>query len=296
MLQLNWQYPQKASIAHAVAAARKADVVLVFAGTSAHFEHEGADRKNLTLPDSQDELIRKVAGVNKNTVVILTTGAPVAVNNWINKVPAVLETWFDGEYIGTAITNILLGKVNPSGKLPVTFPKSWKQEPLAVQNYRNNDSTDTYSEGLYVGYRYFDKEQIKPQFPFGFGLSYTSFKYSNLKITTDTTEGKLSAVVSFTITNTGKREGAEIAQVYVHEENPQLDRPVKELKGFARVELKLGVSKVVHLKLDRNAFHYYNPEKKAWVIDPATFNILVGASSRDILLSGNVKWEKGSIK
>ena len=290
LLQLNWQLPQTASIQQAVSVAAHSDMALIFAGTSSYFESEGFDRKDLRLPDNQDELIRRVARVNKRTVVILTTGAPVIVNRWIRQVPALLETWFDGEYIGTAITNILLGKVNPSGKLPVTFPVSLKQEPVAVQNYRNNDSTDTYSEGLYVGYRHFDKEQIKPQFPFGFGLSYTSFKYGNLKITTDTTGGKLSADVSFTITNTGKREGAEIAQVYVHEENPLLDRPVKALKGFARVDLKPGASKTVHVKLDRNAFHYYNPEKKAWVIDSATFDILVGASSRNILLSGNVKW------
>jgi len=293
LLQLNWQPPQTASIQHAVSVAAHSDIALIFAGTSSHFESEGFDRKNLRLPDNQDELIRRVARVNKHTVVILSTGAPVVVNPWVSQVPALLETWFDGEYIGTAITNILLGKVNPSGKLPVTFPVSWKQEPLSVQNYRNNDSTDTYSEGLYVGYRHFDKEQIKPQFPFGFGLSYTSFKYKNLKITTDTIGGKLSADVSFTITNTGKREGAEIAQVYVHEENPQLDRPVKELKGFARVDLKPGASKTVHVKLDRDAFHYYNPVKKAWVVDSATFNILVGASSRNILLSGNIKLGKG---
>ena len=296
LLQLNWQLPQTASIQHAVSVAAHSDIALIFAGTSSHFESEGFDRKDLILPDNQDELIRRVAGVNKQTVVILSTGAPVVVNRWISQVPALLETWFDGEYIGTAITNILLGKVNPSGKLPVTFPVTWEQEPIAVQNYRNNDSTDTYSEGLYVGYRHFDKEQIKPQFPFGFGLSYTSFKYSNLKITTDTTEGKLSAVVSFTITNTGKREGAEIAQVYVHEENPQLDRPVKELKDFVRVDLKPGASKTVHVKLDNDAFHYYNPGKKAWVVDHASFDILVGASSRNILLSGNVKWGKGNFK
>ncbi len=296
LLQLNWQLPQTASIQHAVSVAAHSDMALIFAGTSSHFESEGFDRKDLRLPDNQDELIRRVASVNKHTVVILSTGAPVVVNRWISQVPALLETWFDGEYIGTAITNILLGKVNPSGKLPVTFPVSWKQEPLSIQNYRDNDSTDTYSEGLYVGYRHFDKEQIKPQFPFGFGLSYTSFNYGNLKITTDTTGGKFSADVSFTITNTGKREGAEIAQVYVHEENPQLERPVKELKGFARVELKPGASKIVHVKLDRNAFHYYNPVKNAWVIDPATFNILVGASSRNILLSGSIKWEKENFK
>ena len=292
LLQLNWQLPQTASIQHAVSVAAHSDMALIFAGTSGHFESEGFDRPNLSLPDNQDELIRKVAGANKNTVVILTTGAPVAVNNWINKVPAVLETWFDGEYIGTAITNILLGKVNPSGKLPVTFPKSWKQEPLSIQNYRHNDSLITYSEGLYVGYRYFDTKNIKPQFPFGFGLSYTTFKYGDLKIVSDTMNNKISVDVSFSVSNSGKRSGTETAQLYVHERNPKIDRPFKELKGFAHIFLKPGEAKTVQIKLNKEAFHYFNPKTEKWVVDPAIFDVLVGSSSRNILLSGQVNLRK----
>lgn len=291
MVTLNWQYPQKASIAHAVSVARKADVVLIFAGTSAHFEHEGADRKNLTLPDNQNELIEKVARANRHTVVILTSGAPVSVTKWVNQVPAVLETWFDGEFIGKAVTNILLGESNPSGKLPVTFPKSLKQEPLSIQDYNHNDSLITYSEGLYVGYRYFDTKHVKPMFPFGFGLSYTMFKYSDLKLVADTTDGKHQVEVSYTITNTGKRSGAEVSQVYVHEQNPKIDRPYKALKGFARVDLKPGQSKTVHLTLNKGAFQYWDPQKKTWVIDPAVFDILVGSSSEHILLAKNVNWK-----
>lgn len=291
MVTLNWQYPQKASIANAVAAARKADVALVFAGTSAYFEHEGADRKSLTLPDNQDELIQKVAQANKHTVVILTSGAPVSVTKWIKQVPAVLETWFDGEFIGKAVTNILLGKNDPSGKLPITFPRNMKQEPLSIQNYKQNDSLITYSEGLYVGYRYFDTKHIKPEFPFGFGLSYTTFKYSDLKLVADTTGGKHQVEVSYIITNTGKRSGAEVSQVYVHEQNPKIDRPYKELKGFTRVELESGASKTVHLTLNKGAFHYWNPKTHGWVIDPAVFEILVGSSSEHILLAKSVNWE-----
>jgi beta-glucosidase len=291
MVTLNWQYPQKASIAHAVSVAKKADVALVFAGTSAHFEHEGADRKTLTLPDNQDELIQKIASANKNTVVVLTSGAPVSVAKWINRVPAVLETWFDGEFIGKAITDVLIGKSNPSGKLPVTFPISMKQEPLAVQHYKANDSLLTYSDGIYVGYRYFDTKHIKPAFPFGFGLSYTTFKYSDLKLVADTTGGKHQVDVSYTITNTGKRSGAEVSQVYIHEQDPKIDRPYKELKGFARVDLKPGESKTVHLTLNKGAFHYWDPQKHTWVIDPAVFDILVGSSSEHILLAKSVNWK-----
>ncbi len=291
MATLNWHYPQVASIAHAVSVARKADIALVFVGTSSHFESEGFDRKNLTLPDNQDELIQKVVRANKHTVVILTSGAPVSVSKWINHVPAVLETWFDGEFIGKAITEVLLGNSNPSGKLPVTFPQSLSQEPESVQHYTNNDSLLTYSDGIYVGYRYFDTKHIRPMFPFGFGLSYTTFKYSNLKLTPDTVDGKHQVEVSYTVTNTGKRSGAEVSQVYVHEQNPRIDRPYKELKGFARVDLKPGASKAVHLKLDKGAFQYYDPQKHAWVIDPAVFNILVGSSSEKILLSETVNWK-----
>ena len=291
MVTLNWQYPQKASIAHAVSVARKADVALIFAGTSNHFESEGFDRKSLDLPDNQDELIQHVARANKNTVVILTSGAPVAVDKWINRVPAVLETWFDGEFIGKAITDILIGKSNPSGKLPVTFPINIKQEPLAVQHYKDNDSLLTYSDGIYVGYRYFDTKHIKPAFPFGFGLSYTTFKYSDLKLVADTTGGKHQVDVSYNITNTGKRSGAEVSQVYVHEQNPQIDRPYKELKGFVRVDLKPGESKSVHLTLNKSAFQYWSPQKHSWVMDPAVFDVLVGSSSEHILLTKSVNWK-----
>lgn len=287
MVTLNWQHPQKASIAHAADVAREADLVLVFAGTSNHFESEGFDRKSLDLPANQNELIQKVANANPNTVVILTSGAPVSVNKWINRVPAVLETWFDGEFIGKAITEVLLGNSNPSGKLPVTFPVNMKQEPYAVQHYNDNDSLMTYSDGIYVGYRYFDTKHITPQFPFGYGLTYTTFKYSDLKVTSNK---KYSVDVSYTVTNIGKREGTEVSQLYVHEENPKIDRPVQELKGFSRTPLKAGESQTVHIKLNREAFHYFDPQKKTWVVDPAQFDILIGSSSRNILLTDKIDW------
>ena len=287
-IQLGWQHPEDASINNAVRVASHSDVAIVFAGTSNHFESEGFDRKSLELPDNQDELIQRVARANKHTIVVLTTGAPVLVNKWINQVPAVLESWFDGSEIGNAIADVILGNYNPSGKLPITFVKTWSQEPEAIQHYNDSDTLITYSDGLYVGYRYFDSKHIKPEFPFGYGLSYTSFKYSDLNIQNNSTAGNPNVEVSFRITNTGHRSGAEIAQVYVHEEHPELDRPEKALKGFARVELNPGQSQEVHLKLAGDAFHYFNPDKKAWVIDPNKFDILVGSSSADIHLQKQI--------
>lgn len=287
--QLSWKQPKTASISNAVNAAKHSDIAIVFAGTSAHYEHEGADRKSLALPDHQDKLIQQVVKANPHTIVVLTSGAPVLVDKWIKQTPAVLETWFDGEEIGNAITNVLLGNYNPSGKLPVTFPRSWSQEPKSIQNYTHNDSLLTYSEGLEVGYRYFDTNKIKPAFPFGFGLSYTSFKYSDLKVENQSSNGTPKVDVSFKITNTGQLAGAEVAQLYVHENNPRLSRPYKALKKFSRVELKPGDAKIVHITLNKDAFHYFNPNQHKWVIDHNTFDLLIGSSSTDIHLKKSIK-------
>jgi len=288
-IQLAWVQPKTASISNAVKAARKSDVAIVFAGTSAHFEHEGADRKSLDMPDNQDELIRRVASANRHTIVVLTSGAPVLVNSWVHDVPAVMESWFDGGEIGNAIADVILGNYNPSGKLPISFPRSWSQEPASIQHYTKNDTLLKYTEGLYVGYRHFEHANLKPSFPFGYGLSYTTYKYSDLKVQNSSTNGQPNVQVSFKITNTGNMVGAEIAQLYVHEDHPKLDRPDKALKGFSRVELQPGQSKVVHITLDNNAFHYYNPDLHKWVIDPNTFEIMVGSSSADIHLKKNIK-------
>lgn len=287
-LQLSWKHPVNAAIANAVRAAKNSSVAIVFAGTSPHYEHEGADRTSLALPDHQNELIRKVVAANPHTIVVLTTGAPVTMGHWINRVPAVLESWFDGEEIGNAITDVVLGKYDPSGKLPVTFPRSWKQEPLSIQHYRDHDSTVTYSEGLFFGYRYFTTDHIRPLFPFGYGLSYTHFRYSNLKVDNQSTKGNPDVHVSFTITNTGHQAGAEVGELYVHEEKPLLKRPYEELKGFSRVELKPGESKTVHITLKKSAFAYWSPVKKGWVVDPHAFDIMVGSSSVDIHLKKRI--------
>ena len=287
-IQLEWKRPYTASIDNAVQAAKQNDAAIIFAGTSDHYESEGRDRKSLELPANQDELISRVAQANPNTIVVLTTGAPVLVNKWVDQVPALLESWFDGDDIGNAIADVLFGDYNPSGKLPITFPKRWEDEDSSVQNYIAQDSISDYSDGIFVGYRHFDKEKIAPQFPFGYGLSYTTFAYKNLKVDGQLSSDNPAVNVSFDIANTGSRTGAEVAQVYVQEENSRLPRPVKELKGFARVQVDPGKTQTIHLTLNRSAFAYFDPDQEKWVVDPGTFNILVGSSSRDIQLQGSV--------
>jgi beta-glucosidase len=190
---------------------------------------------------------------------------------------------------GNALAKVIFGDVNPSGKLPATFPKKLSDSPAhALGAYPGANGTVTYAEGLLVGYRWFDAKNIEPQFPFGFGLSYTTFEYSNLKLvkTDDATNGTI-VTAQFEIKNTGSRDGAEIAQLYVHEKKPSLARPEKELKGFQKVFLKAGETQTVSIPLNQAAFAFYDPAKNGWVAEKDGFEILVGGSSRDIRLRGN---------
>jgi beta-glucosidase len=267
----------------AVAAASKADIAIVFVGDSPAIESEGFDRKTLDLPAGQDELIQAVVKANRNTIVVFNAGGPVNISRWIKDVPALVSAWFGGEEIGHAVAGVLFGDVNPSGKLPFSFINDFKESP-ASGNYPGEDLHVTYAEGIYVGYRYFDTKNIEPQYPFGFGLSYTSFTYSDLKISPASNNG---ASVTLKIRNSGKRVGAEVVQLYVHDGHSKIDRPQKELKGFTRVDLTPGESKQVTFTLDRAAFSYFSPTKHDWVAEPGDFEILVGASSRDIRLKAN---------
>ncbi len=267
----------------AVELAAHADVVLLFVGDSAGIESEGHDRLTLELPAGQDDLIEAVAETNKNTVVILNAGAPVLMNRWIDRVSAVVNVWFPGEEGGHAIADILFGDANPSGKLPVTFPKEWKDSP-AYGRYPGENGGVDYSEGLYVGYRHFDKSNIEPQFPFGHGLSYTTFGYSDLNVTPKEAVPDQPVQVSFNVSNTGSREGAEVVQLYVRDVHCSLERPEKELKAFRRVVLKPGETQTISFTLDNSAMAFYDPAKHDWVTEPGTFEVLVGASSRDIRL------------
>ncbi len=274
-----------ALLKEAVELASKSDVAIVFAGDGPHVEREGEDRASMDLPAGQDELIRAVATANRNTVVVLNVGSPVTMTRWIAATPAVVNAWFPGEEAGHAIADVLFGDANPSGKLPVTFPKRLEDSP-AYGHYPGTNGVVEYAEGIYVGYRHFDTHDVEPQFPFGHGLSYTTFGYSNLKATSP---GGGRVEVSLDLRNTGRRAGAEVAQLYVHEAKPKLDRPVKELKAFRRVELKPGELQTVSFTLDKAAFSYYDPAKRAWVADPGRFEILVGSSSRDIRLRAGLE-------
>jgi beta-glucosidase len=267
----------------AVAIAAKADAAIVIVGDSAAIESESFDRKTLDLPEGQDELIQEVAKVNRNTIVVFNAGGPVNVSRWVDIVPAVLEAWFGGEEGGHAIADVLFGDVNPSGKLPFSFVNDWKQSS-AYGNYPGENLHVKYAEGIYVGYRYFDKHNIASQYPFGYGLSYTHFGYSDLRISSAKVSSNSEFRVTMKLTNQGKRAGAEVVQLYIHDGHSTVDRPVKELKAFRRVQLPPGQATTVSFTLDKNSLAYYSTRKKDWIADPGEFEVFLGSSSRDIRL------------
>lgn len=273
-------------IQEATSLAATSDVAVIFVGNSLMIESEGFDRKSLELPAGQDELIEAVAKTNKNTILVLNVGAPVLMGHWIDQVPAVVNAWFGGEEMGNAIADVLFGDANPSGKLPITFPKEWKDSP-AYGRYPGESGKVGYDEGLYVGYRHFDKYNIEPAFPFGHGLSYTMFVYSDLKVSSGE-----PAQVSLNLRNSGSREGAEVVQLYIHDVQSSVDRPVKELKAFRRVVLKPGETQTVSFALDKSALAFYDVTRKDWVAEPGTFEVLVGSSSRDIRLKATFELTK----
>jgi len=275
----------------AVSAAAKADAAVIFVGRSPKLESEDFDIKSLDLPAGQDDLIEAVAKVNKNTVVVINAGGPVVMSRWIAQVPAVLDLWYGGQEGGNAIADVLFGNANPSGKLPVSFVKDWKDSP-AYGHYPGENLQVEYAEGIYVGYRYFDKQKVEPLFPFGYGLSYTKFDYSDLRISPNKVLSGKPVEVSLRVHNSGSRSGAEIVELYVHDGHSSVDRPIQELKGFRRISLAPGEDKVVHFTLDRSAIAFYSPSKKDWATEPGQFDVLVGSSSRDIRLKGSFNLEQ----
>ena len=276
-------------IGEAVKLARKADVAVVIAGLNGEWESEGFDRVDMKLPGEQDELIRRVAKANKNTIVVLNVGSPVEMP-WLDKVSAVLQLWYDSQEQGNALADILFGDEAPSGKLPTTFPIRLEDNPAYI-NYPGENGKVRYGEGIFVGYRYYDKKKVEPLFPFGHGLSYTNFKYSNLKLSAKSITPKDTLKIKVDVTNTGKVAGKEVVQLYVRDVKSTFARPEKELKAFAKVELKPKQTKTVTFTLDREAFWYFDVAKNSWTTEPGEFEILVGASSRDIRLSGTVMLE-----
>jgi beta-glucosidase len=269
--------------------ASQADAVVVAVGFDADSETEGADRE-FRLPPGQDRLIQDVAVANPNTIVVVTAGGSVDVTPWVDKVRAVISTWYPGQEGGTALAQVLLGEVNPSGRLPISWDRKL-EESTSTANYYYNDPQNpariVYKEGVFVGYRGYQKNNLKPQFPFGYGLSYTSFEYSNLKVAAGS--GKASYRVTFDVKNTGSRKGADVAQVYVAPPGKtKVARPVRELKGFARVELAPGESRSVSVPLDGRSFAYFDVLNKHWQADAGRYSIELGRSSEDIKAKADV--------
>lgn len=278
----------QALIDEAVQAAQHADVALLYIALPSFKESEGYDRADLDLTQQQVALIKGVARVQPNTVVILNNGAPIAVGEWIDDVAAVLEAWMMGQAGGGAIADLLVGKANPSGKLTETFPLKLNDTPAYI-NYPGENGTVRYGEGLFIGYRYYDAKQVPVRFPFGYGLSYTTFAYSNLKLSATHFNDVDGLAVSVDVTNTGSVAGKETVQIYVHDHQSQLVRPVKELKGFAKVELQPGETQTVTVQLNFRAFAYYHPGYSRWIAESGEFDILIGASSTDIRCSAAVE-------
>jgi len=273
------------------ALAAKADVAVVAVGFDPESETEGSDR-TFALPPGQDDLVRAVAAANKNTVVVVTSGGAVDMNGWLGNVPALIEAWYPGQEGGRALAEILTGDVNPSGRLPVTFERRFEDNPVHESYYPAAGSKKvTYAEGVFVGYRGYQKKGVQPQFPFGFGLSYTTFGYDKLAVEPSTEPGTRYRV-SFDVTNTGAREGAEVAQVYVGQPGSKVPRPAKELKGFTKVSLKPGETKRVSVTLDDRSFSYYDAAARRWRADPGTYQVLVGRSADQTELTGTVTLAK----
>ncbi len=283
-LRLGIVAENKVVSARAKQMAAKADAVIVSAGYDSESESEGGDR-TFELPFGQAELIREMASANKKTIVTVTSGGNVASADWIGNVPGYIEAWYGGQEGGKALAEALFGDVNPSGKLPVTFEAKAEDNPTFANYYPEGDGIKVeYKEGIFVGYRGYEKNHVKPLYPFGYGLSYTTFKFSKLAVS----GSGAKATVSFDVTNTGKRAGAEVAEVYVADDHAKVARPAKELKGFEKVTLAPGETKHVSVALDERAFAYYDADAKKWTIAPGKFEILVGDSSENPELKGAV--------
>lgn len=278
------------AVARAAALAKEADVALLFVGHSGEWDTEGRDRTNMDLAGAQDALITRVAEANPNTVVVLQTGAPVAMP-WLERVAAVLQGWYPGQECGNALADVLFGRVNPSGRLPQTYPVRLEDTPTFAdppRSYPGEGGSVHYTEGLYIGYRHHDARAIAPLFPFGFGLSYTTFAYGDPKLSAEELSPGETLRVSVRVTNTGERAGAEVVQLYVRDPEASLERPEKELKAFAKVFLEPGETKEVGLELGMRAFAFFDDQQNAWTAEAGLFELLVGRSAADIVSRATV--------
>ena len=264
--------------------AKTSEAVIIVAGTNSDWETEGNDRKNLELPCNQDELINQITEINSNCVVVLNTGAPVSMS-WSKKPKAIIQSWFGGQEYGNALMDIIFGKINPSGKLPTSFPTKIEDTP-AYSSYPGENSQMNYEEKLLIGYRWYEKKEIQPLFPFGHGLSYTNYKYENLKI-----EKKAEKIFcTLEVSNIGKFDGKEIIQCYVSSPITNEEEPIKTLQSFKKVKIKKGQTKTVKLKLNERNFSYWDTASKNWKIKKGDYQISIGSSSKNIHLKDKISY------
>lgn len=274
-------------VAEAVEAAKSAEVAVIFAGLPDAFESEGYDRTHMRMPDSQNYLIHEVCKVQPNVVVVLHNGSPVEMP-WAEEVSGILEVYLGGQGVGTAEVRILFGEANPCGKLAETIPYKLSDNPSYL-NFSGDGETVAYREGIFVGYRYYDRKEMAVRYPFGYGLSYTEFSYSNLQLDKSSMKDTDTLTVSVDITNTGKRAGKEIVQLYVADRTGSADRPVRELKNFAKVSLEPGETETVRMELNKRSFAWYNVKLHDWYAASGTYEIQIGKSSREIVLCDTVE-------
>ena len=273
----------------AAAAAAAADVAVVVVGLNMDWETEGEDRTTMALPGAQDELIAAVAAANPRTIVAVNAGSPVSMD-WADDVAAIAQLWYLGQETGGAVADVLVGDRNPSGRLPTTFPVRIEDTPSntgSPRTYPGVDDQVHYDEGVFVGYRHYDRAGVRPRFPFGHGLSYTSFDYDGPtlgrdNITADALDGGEMVTVSVDVTNSGDRTGSEVVQIYVGDLESSVERPPQELKGFSKVALAPGERATVSVNLDRRSFAYWDDAQGGWFVEPGDFEVRVGSSSRDI--------------
>ncbi|HLP05833.1 MAG TPA: glycoside hydrolase family 3 C-terminal domain-containing protein, partial [Paludibacter sp.] len=279
-------------IDEAVAAAKKSDVAIIFGGLNHDFDTESFDRMHMRLPYGQETLIAEVAKANPNTVVVIIAGSPLELAGIANRVPSILWAWFGGMEAGNAVADVLSGKVNPSGKLPFTLPVSLEQSPAhALGNFPGRNLKVNYEEDILVGYRWFDTKKIAPQFPFGYGLSYTGFEFAQLSTDKETYQAGDVIHLKVMVKNTGSRFGAEVAQLYVSDPVCSVLRPEKELKAFEKVFLQPGETKTVELNVKVSDLAYYDEKAKGWKVEAGDFVLRLGNSSGNIYLTKKVSVE-----
>lgn len=275
----------------AIEAAKNSDIAIIFAGSNRDYESEASDRKDLELPFGQEALIEAVLEVNPNTIVVMIAGAPFDINNIKEQASTLVWSWFNGSEGGNALADVLLGTVNPSGKLPWTMPKKLEDSPAHATNSFPGDETLTYDEGILVGYRWFDTKNIEPLYPFGYGLSYTNFDFSDLKTDKNTYSESDTIKVSFNIKNMGDMDGKEVAQLYVSDPESSVEKATQELKGFKKVMVKSGSTENVTILLPAKELAYYDITKKSWVVEPGAYTLKIGKSSRNIVAETTISVE-----